>query len=73
MLHERTMQYHCFLQGAPKISKRVTFIQALWVNSGKSKHKKLQSGHFPFWKCYIHGAPPKKQYHYFFRGAHKIF
>ena len=41
MLHERTMQYHCFLQGAPKISKRVTFIQALWVNSGKSKHKKL--------------------------------
>ena len=34
--------------------------------------KQLESGHFTFCKCYIQGAPRTKQYHCFFRGAHKI-
>ena len=26
-----------------------------------NQNKKLESGHFTFWKCYIQGAPRKKQ------------
>ena len=38
-----------------------------------NQNKKLKSGDFRFWKCYIQGAPRKKQYHCFFRRAPKIW
>ena len=34
--------------------------------------KKLESGHYIFWNCYIQGAARKKQYHRFFRRTLKI-
>ena len=33
--------------------------------------RKLESGRYTFWKCYIKGAPRKKQYHCF-PGALKV-
>ena len=33
----RKKQYHCFLPGAPKISIRVAFTHALWLNNDQSK------------------------------------
>ena len=48
---------------ATKISKKVTFTHAFWVNSGRSKWEKLKSGHYTSWKWYIEGTIRKKQYH----------
>ena len=36
------------------------------------KIKLLETGHYTFWKCFIQGAPCKKQYHCFFHGEPKI-
>ena len=36
------------------------------------KIKRLKSGYYTFKKCYIEGAPRKKQHHCFFRGTPKI-
>ena len=37
-----------------------------------NQNKKLKSGHYTFWKCYVQGAPRKTQYHCFLRGARTI-
>ena len=34
-----------------------------------NQNKKLKSGHYTFWKCYIQEAPQKTQYDCFLRGA----
>ena len=68
----RKKQSHCFFHGASKISKKVTFTHALWVNNGKSKLEKLKSGCYTCCKCYIQGPSRNKQYHYFFHWEPKI-
>ena len=42
---------HCSFRGAPKFQEKMTFTEAFWVNSGKSKEKKekkIESGHYGF-------------------------
>ena len=48
------------------IRKKPIVTYAIWVISGKIK-KKYGTGHFTFWKCYIHVVPWEKQHHCFFR------
>ena len=36
------------------------------------KRGKPESRDYIFWKCYVQGAPRKKQYHCFFHGAPEI-
>ena len=45
----------------------MTFTEACGVNSGRSKTKKIESGH-----CYIQSAPRKKKYCLILRRAPKI-
>ena len=37
-----------------------------------NQNKKLESGHYTFWKCCKQGAPQRKQYHFFFPETPKI-
>ena len=67
-LHERS-NVNVSITEHLKFQEKVTFTHALWVNSCKSKEKKLELEQHIFWKCYIQGAPRKKQYHSFFRGV----
>ena len=56
VLHQRTNKTASFAEHL-KFQEYMTFIHTLWVNSGKSKIKKLKSGHYTFWKYYKQGAP----------------
>ena len=57
---------------APKIFLKSDFYTCTLGEQWQIKKKKLKLGHYEFWKCYIQGAPRKKQYLCFFRGAPKI-
>ena len=61
--------YHCFFGKAPKISWINEYQRRSMGKQWKSKIKKLASGHFTFWKCYVQGPPRKRQYHHFFGGV----
>ena len=54
----RKKQYHCFFCEAPKVSRKIDFYTC---TLDFFKIKKLESGHYTFWNCYIQGAPRKKQ------------
>ena len=45
-----------------------------WIveNQKKKKKKKIESGHYGFWNCYMQVALRKKQYRFFLREAPKI-
>ena len=68
----RKKQYHRSFRGTPKISRKMTSTHSLWVNSGKSKEKQLDLGHYMFWNCEIQGAPRMEQCHSSFAGAPKF-
>ena len=72
VLHERsniTASFTSF-KNRLKFQENITSAHAVWVSSGKSK--KVEKKDYTFWKCYVHGAPQKKQYHCFFRWVSKI-
>ena len=52
-----------------KINEFYTYTLGAWW---QIKIKLLETGHYSFWKCFIQGAPCKKQYHCFFHGEPKI-
>ena len=56
----RKKQYHCFFHGAPKIPRINDFYTYTLGKLWQIKIKKLKSGHYTFWKCYIEVAPWRK-------------
>ena len=54
---------------SPKSSRKVDFCRCTLDYLQQTKIKKLDSGHYTFWNCYIQRASWKKQYLCFLRGT----
>ena len=75
--------WKCYIQGASwkmplLLSRSIDYFKKKWLLHMQfglivaNQNQKLKRGHYTFWKCSLQGAPRKKQYHCFFRGAPKI-
>ena len=52
LLHERSNASATFAEYI-KCQELMTVTHSLWMNSGKSKWKKLELRQYTFWNCYI--------------------